>query len=67
MSKEFWVVGGQYQDVTFAVLDESGREIHGPFVTYDHALHCWRERTSATRSYATTRFTVVSNAVNSPK
>jgi len=62
MHQEFWVVGGIYRDVTFAVLDVGTGELHGPFASYDAALACWRRRTSETRSRATTRFTVVTTA-----
>lgn len=61
MREEFWVVGGSFRDVTFAALDRGG-ELHGPFGSYADALVCWRERTSATRSQATVRFTVVTTA-----
>jgi hypothetical protein len=62
MHREFWVVGGDYRDSSFAALHAGGGELHGPFASYGDALACWRERTSVTRSRATTRFTVVATA-----
>ena len=65
MHQEFWVVGGSYRDMNFAALDQGTGELHGPFDCYRDALACWRDRTSATRSKATTRFTVVTTAAES--
>jgi hypothetical protein len=59
---EFWVVGGSFRDVSFAALERSTGEVHGPFPSYAEALVCWRERAAVTRSQATTRFTVVTTA-----
>lgn len=64
MGQEFWVVGGNFRDVTFDALGSESGELHGPFESYGAALTCWRERTAETRSCATTRFTVVSTAPN---
>ena len=61
MREEFWVVGGRFRDVSFAALNSAG-ELHGPFGSYADAMTCWRDRTNATRSEATVRFTVVSTA-----
>jgi len=60
MREEFWVVGGRFGDMSFAALNAG--ELHGPFGNYADALVCWRERTNATRSEATVRFTVVTTA-----
>jgi hypothetical protein len=60
--EEFWVVGGSFRDVSFVALERSSGELHGPFPSYADALICWRERTAATRSQATARFTVVTTA-----
>ncbi len=65
MCEEFWVVGGSFRDVSFAALEHSSGELHGPFPSYADALACWRERTSVTRSQATARFTVVATVSRS--
>ena len=65
--EEFWVVGGSFRDVSFAALNHSSGELHGPFDSYADALACWRERTAETRSQATTRFTVVTTASRSTR
>lgn len=67
MQKEFWVVGGRFQDVSFAALDQGEGELHGPFDSYSAALIRWRERTAETRSRATARFTVVATATDAPR
>ena len=62
MSQEYWVVGGRYRDANFADLEDGSGELLGPFPSYPAALISWRERTAATRSLATVRYTVVVTA-----
>jgi len=62
MIQEYWVVGGRYRDSSFADLEEGTGELVGPFPSYRAALASWRERTAATRSQATMRYTVVVTA-----
>jgi hypothetical protein len=62
MSHEYWVVGGRYRDSSFAHLEDGQGELLGPFPSYPAAMVSWRERTAATRSQATVRYTVVVTA-----
>jgi len=62
MSQEYWVVGGRYRDSSFADLEDGKGELIGPFPSYRAAIVSWRERTEATRSLATVRYTVVVTA-----
>ena len=62
MHQEFWVVGGRYEDTSFAALEEDGRELHGPFPSYDEALQSWVSRSTRTRSYADVRYSIVVTA-----
>jgi hypothetical protein len=62
MNQEYWVVGGRYRDANFADLEDGKGELIGPFPSYGTALVSWRERTEATRSQATVRYTVVVTA-----
>lgn len=62
MIQEFWVVGGDYRDATFADLHNGSGELYGPFPSYDAAMTSWRERTAETRSQATVRYSVVVTA-----
>ena len=44
--KKFFVIGGEYEDITFTkLLDE---ERHGPFENYDEAYDIWLSRSWAT-------------------
>jgi hypothetical protein len=63
MARQFWVVGGPFRDMTFSSLKEGGAELYGPFRSYREAHDCWRERAETTRAIATTRYTVVADAL----
>lgn len=62
MPKQFWVIGGEYQCVEFQEVVPGTARVFGPFETYEEASHVWRERSLASRSSATTRYSIVSNA-----
>lgn len=58
--KQFWVVGGEYQDAQFEVL-AAGKapECYGPFASYELARKEWQARTMATIDNAMVRYRVV--------
>jgi hypothetical protein len=62
MTKEFWVIGGEYASVEFREVVAGTERVFGPFRSYDEANQVWRERSLASRSSATTRFSIVANA-----
>ncbi|GAB4190950.1 MAG: hypothetical protein OHK0024_31350 [Thalassobaculales bacterium] len=62
MSKQYWVVGGEYRDTDFRELSAGRPEAHGPFGDYEQALAVWRERAESTRSCAYHRYTIAVNA-----
>lgn len=64
MTKEFWVIGGEYASVEFREVVAGTERVFGPFRSYDEANQIWRERSMASRSSATTRFSIVSNAAS---
>ena len=64
MPKQFWVIGGEYQCVEFEEVLPGTARVFGPFPSYDEANRIWRERSLASRSSATTRYTIVSNSAN---
>ncbi len=63
MPKQFWVIGGEYQCVEFQEVVPGTARVFGPFENYDEANQVWRERSLASRSSATTRYSIVSNVV----
>lgn len=63
MPKQFWVIGGEYQCVEFQEVVPGTARVFGPFESYEEANQVWRERSLASRSSATTRYSIVSNAV----
>jgi hypothetical protein len=57
---EFWVVGGEYADATFAKIRQGGQlETYGPFPTYEAAHKEWHGRTMQTIDNALMRYRIV--------
>jgi hypothetical protein len=56
----YWVVGGEYADVSFERLAPGAREErHGPFASYDDAYAVWQVRARATIDDALVRFRII--------
>ncbi len=56
----YWVVGGEYADMSFTKLAPGAREErHGPFATYQEAYEVWQSRARATIDDALVRFRIV--------
>ncbi|MCA0400179.1 MAG: DUF4170 domain-containing protein [Proteobacteria bacterium] len=64
MPKQYWVIGGEYNCVEFQEVIPGTARVFGPYVDFEQANQVWRERSLASRSSATTRYTIVSNAMN---
>jgi hypothetical protein len=64
MSRQYWVIGGEYQCVEFQEVVPGTERLFGPYRSYEEADRKWRERASASRSSATTRYSIVSSAPN---
>ncbi len=57
---EYWVIGGEYADSSFAdLLPGREPERFGPFRSYDEARREWQARTMATIDNALIRYRVV--------
>jgi hypothetical protein len=61
MSKQFWVIGGEYADTRFEQLVNGGAKALGPYPSYDAALEAWREISVATRPVAHMRYTIAAD------
>ena len=61
MSKQFWVIGGEYADTRFERLVNGGAKALGPYASYDAALEAWRDISVETRPIAHVRFTIVAD------
>ena len=61
MSKQFWVIGGEYADTRFERLVNGGAKALGPYTSYDDALEAWREVAVETRPIAHMRFTIAAD------
>ena len=64
MSRQYWVIGGEYQCVEFQAVVPGTERVFGPYRSYEEADRKSRERSSASRSSATTRYSIVSSAPN---
>jgi hypothetical protein len=61
MSKQFWVIGGEYADTRFERLVNGGAKALGPYPSYGDALEAWREISVETRPNAHMRFTIAAD------
>lgn len=64
MTKQFWVIGGEYRDPEFHDLDLTTSSVHGPYPNYEEANQVWRERSMETRSKHHVRYSIVVSAPN---
>jgi hypothetical protein len=56
----YWVIGGEYTDLSFKMLAPGAREErHGPFATYKDAYDVWQSRARATIDDAMVRFRII--------
>ena len=57
---EYWVVGGEYVDSSFAaLLPGRSPERYGPYRSYDEARKEWQARTMATIDNALIRYRII--------
>jgi hypothetical protein len=64
MSKQYWVIGGEYRDAEFHEIEEGSHRVYGPFSTYEQANITWKQRSEKSRAQAYTRYTIVASAHN---
>jgi len=62
VARRYWVVGGQYESLTFDRLVHGTQFVLGPFGRREDAENAWREVSDKTRSQATMRFTIAAEA-----
>lgn len=62
MSKQYWVIGGEYACTQFEQVVPGTERVYGPFMSYEEARRTWREQSLASRARATVRFSIVTNA-----
>jgi hypothetical protein len=56
--RKYWVVGGQYETLTFEHLVHGTESVLGPFACREDAESTWRKLSTKTRCQATVRFTI---------
>jgi hypothetical protein len=54
----YWVIGGEYETMTFERLVPGKEVVLGPFRCCEDARSAWRDMSDTTRSRATVRFTI---------
>jgi hypothetical protein len=62
MSKQFWVIGGEYNDAEFTEIEDGSHRVLGPFKSYEDANTVWKQRSEQSRSRAYTRYQIVATA-----
>jgi hypothetical protein len=64
MTKQFWVIGGEYKDADFNEIEEGSHRTYGPFFSYEDANVKWKSCSEGSRSQAYTRYQIVASAHN---
>ncbi len=64
MQQQYWVIGADYRDLQFSEVVDGTAQVMGPFRDPREAKAVWREQAMATRYRATTRYTIVVNALS---
>jgi hypothetical protein len=64
MAKQYWVIGGEYQDADFTEIEDGSLRVFGPYPTYEEANTVWKQRSETSRSRAYTRYQIVASAHN---
>jgi hypothetical protein len=62
MSKQFFVIGGEYKDADFSEIEDGSHRVYGPFMSYADAETEWKQRSEKSRSQAYTRYQIVAAA-----
>ena len=57
-STNFWIVGGEYDDIAFTRLRTGTQTLQGPYPSYDDALAQWKRITHDTKGNAHIRFAI---------
>lgn len=58
MMTNFWIVGGEYDDIAFTRLRTGTQTLKGPYPSYDDALAQWKRITHDTKGNAHIRFAI---------
>ncbi len=58
MVTNFWIVGGEYDDIAFTRLCTGTQTLQGPYPSYDDALAQWKRITHDTKGNAQIRFAI---------
>jgi hypothetical protein len=57
-TQRYWIVGGEYNSMTFDDLVEGTERLVGPLPSREEAERTWREISERHRQNATVRFTI---------
>jgi hypothetical protein len=55
---KFWIIGGEYDDVSFERLIDGTQSLAGPYPSYERALGEWRRLAESTRCNAHHRYVI---------
>jgi hypothetical protein len=58
MTKLYWVIGGEYEDMGFGTIVPGTERMAGPFADARKARTAWTRLTGCPKSTATTRYSI---------
>ena len=58
MNTQFWIVGGEYDDIAFTRIRPGTQTVQGPYSSYDDALARWKRITHDTKGNAHIRYAI---------
>jgi hypothetical protein len=62
--QRFWVIGGEYDCLSFRSVKDGAPQVFGPFETHDEARAEWKRKSAEHSSRATVRFGIASESIN---
>jgi hypothetical protein len=62
--QRFWVIGGEYDCLSFSNVKNGTPQVFGPFETHDEARAEWKRKSAEHSSRANVRFGIASENIN---
>ena len=62
--ERYWVIGGEYECLSFRSVKSGAPEVFGPFETRDEARAEWKRKSAEHSSRANVRFGIAAEQIN---
>ncbi len=63
-TERYWVIGGEYECLSFSNVKDGAQQVFGPFATRDQARAEWKRRSAEHSSKATVRFGIAAEQIS---